>query len=145
MPLSKLQLLKTAQSDPGYTIRESGLWVPKGWGGEHWIVNDKANNYCAKRLFVAAGKQFSYHYHKIKVETFYVMSGSALLLFAMPGDQENMRADTAHARIRDLNEGEIIHVTPGMVHRIFARRDTWIYEASTYHMDEDSIRVEKGD
>lgn len=125
--------------------RSTGLWVPKGWGGEHWIVNDEEHDYCAKRLFVAAGKQFSYHYHPIKHETFYVISGAGLLYYANPEDSERERRHVAHAKQRPLVPGDILTITPGTVHRVRADEDLWIFEASTFHREEDSIRVEKGD
>jgi len=125
--------------------RNTGLWVPKGWGGEHVIVNDKENNYCAKRLFIAAGKQFSYHYHNIKHETFYIMSGCGLLYYAKPTDEAAVRNNVANARQLPLTPGTILTIPPGLVHRVAADEDLWIFEASTFHREEDSIRVEKGD
>ena len=47
--------------------------VQKGWGYEKWICNSEM--YCGKLLFFNAGMKCSYHYHKIKDETFYVQSG----------------------------------------------------------------------
>ena len=49
---------------------------PKGWGHEKWIVN--TDKYCGKILFFEEGKQCSWHYHKLKDETFYVQSGEIL-------------------------------------------------------------------
>ena len=48
-------------------------FVPKGWGHEKWIVNN--DEYCGKLLFFEEGKRCSWHYHKIKDETFYLQSG----------------------------------------------------------------------
>ena len=45
-------------------------FVPKGWGYEKWIVNNK--DYCGKILFFVKGMKCSWHYHKIKKETFYI-------------------------------------------------------------------------
>ena len=47
--------------------------VPKGWGYEKWIVNNE--KYCGKLLFFEKGKKCSWHYHKLKHETFYLHSG----------------------------------------------------------------------
>lgn len=52
-------------------------WVPKGWGGEKWIVNN--DMYCGKILHIVKGHKLSLHYHKIKDETFYVQDGNILL------------------------------------------------------------------
>ena len=53
--------------------------VPKGWGFEKWIVNTEL--YCGKLLHFNMGKRCSWHYHKIKDETFYVQSGELLLMY----------------------------------------------------------------
>ena len=44
--------------------------VPKGWGYEKWIVN--TDEYCGKLLHFIKGKKCSWHYHKLKDETFYL-------------------------------------------------------------------------
>jgi len=54
-------------------VIEEDIYVPKGWGYEHWIVNKK--EYCGKILFFKKGKRCSWHYHKLKDETFYIQSG----------------------------------------------------------------------
>ena len=53
--------------------------VPKGWGYEKWIVNTE--EYCGKLLFLNEGKRCSWHYHKLKDETFYLQSGKILLYY----------------------------------------------------------------
>jgi quercetin dioxygenase-like cupin family protein len=127
-------------SDPN-----KGLWVPKGWGGEHWIANDEEHNYCAKRLFVLAGKCFSYHYHEIKHETFYVISGRGSLLYAPHDDEARFRGMLENARERPMVPGDVIIIPPSSPHRVIAHEDLWIFEASTFDRDEDSIRLVKGD
>ena len=49
---------------------------PKVWGEEHWIVNKE---YCGKKLVLKKGFRCSMHFHKIKDETFYVISGKVLI------------------------------------------------------------------
>ena len=44
-------------------VIEEDIYVPKGWGYEHWIVNKK--EYCGKILFFKKGKRCSWHYHKL--------------------------------------------------------------------------------
>ena len=46
--------------------------VPKGWGFEKWIVNNE--KYCGKLLYFIKDRKCSWHYHKIKDETFYIQS-----------------------------------------------------------------------
>ena len=45
--------------------------VKKVWGKELWIVN--CDKYCGKLLYLDKGATSSYHYHKEKQETFYVI------------------------------------------------------------------------
>ena len=60
-------------------------FVPKGWGHEKWIVN--TDEYCGKLLFFEEGKRCSWHYHKLKDETFYLQSGKLLLYY---GDTDSL-------------------------------------------------------
>ena len=66
--------------------------VQKGWGYEKWICNSE--KYCGKLLFFNAGKKCSYHYHKIKDETFYVQSGELKMTYGYRDDF--IDADTIH-------------------------------------------------
>ena len=47
---------------------------PKGWGRELWIANSEL--YCGKILELNEDKRCSIHYHKLKDETFYILSGN---------------------------------------------------------------------
>ena len=48
-------------------------FVEKGWGSENiWATNDK---YCGKMLQFNAGAKFSMHFHVVKDETWYIISG----------------------------------------------------------------------
>ena len=58
--------------------------VPKGWGYEKWIVNNE--KYCGKLLFFEKGKKCSWHYHKLKHETFYLHSGKIYLYYGFEDD-----------------------------------------------------------
>jgi len=60
-------------------------YVPKGWGYEVWIHNDE--KYCGKLLYFEKGKKCSWHYHKIKTETFYLQSGKMLVHFGDVDDR----------------------------------------------------------
>lgn len=110
--------------------------VPKGWGYEKWIVNKEA--YCGKLLHFYKGKQCSWHFHKIKDEVFYILSGKLRVHFAEHDDLEN-------AYTMDLGPGERFHVPVGLRHRMYAIEETEMFEFSTTHFDSDSIRIEKGD
>jgi quercetin dioxygenase-like cupin family protein len=111
-------------------------FVPKGWGFEKWIVNTE--EYCGKLLYFVKGKKCSWHYHKLKDETFYIQSGKILLKYS-DGDE------MAYADEIVLNRGDKFHIYRGLRHQMFALEDTELFEFSTQHFDEDSYRLSKGD
>jgi hypothetical protein len=108
--------------------------VPKGWGYEKWIVNKP--EYCGKLLFFFKDKRCSFHYHKLKDETFYVQSGRILLRYS--------DTDTPDKEIV-LGPGDSFHIYRLLRHQMIAIEDTELFEFSTQHFDEDSYRVFKGD
>lgn len=100
----------------------------KVWGSEVWITNNSL--YCGKILNFKKGHQSSLHFHKIKDETFYLLSGK--IDFQLKN------------KIIPLSCGDTIRIKPGVVHRFFAKKDSQIIEVSTKHKNSDSIRIEKG-
>ena len=110
--------------------------VKKGWGWERWVVNKE--EYCGKLLYFNAGKRCSWHYHKLKDEVFYIQSGKMIIKFSEEDDLEN-------ANEKILIKGENFHVYQGLRHQMIALEDTELFEFSTKHFDEDSIRIIKGD
>tara|TARA_B100000519_G_scaffold82165_1_gene70881 strand:- start:31 stop:387 length:357 start_codon:yes stop_codon:yes gene_type:complete len=110
--------------------------VPKGWGYEKWIVN--TDEYCGKLLHFIKGKKCSWHYHKLKDETFYLQEGKLLVKYS---DNDNL--DEANEVI--LERGDKFHVYRGLRHQMFAMEDTDMFEFSTQHFDSDSHRIIKGD
>jgi quercetin dioxygenase-like cupin family protein len=111
-------------------------FVPKGWGFEKWIVNTE--EYCGKLLYFVKSKKCSWHYHKLKDETFYIQSGKILLKYS--DDDEIVDANEII-----LNKGDNFHIYRGLRHQMFALEDTELFEFSTQHFDEDSHRLERGD
>lgn len=111
-------------------------FVPKGWGFEKIICNSP--EYCGKLLYFVKGKKCSWHYHKLKDETFYIQSGKILLKYS---DEDEI----SNALEIVLNKGDNFHVYPGLKHQMLALEDTELFEFSTQHFDEDSYRIEKGD
>ncbi|MFH1249399.1 MAG: sugar phosphate nucleotidyltransferase [archaeon] len=101
--------------------------VEKSWGMEEWIVN---KDYCGKMLTLKKGNQSSFHYHKNKDETFYVLSGKFII-----SDEKGEIV---------LNEGDILDVSPGQIHKIRALEDSQLIEFSTHHEDSDSYRIIRG-
>lgn len=110
--------------------------VSKGWGFEKWIVNNE--KYCGKILYIVKDHKCSWHFHKIKDETFYVQSGKIKLIY---GRTDSMH----HADEVILEKGSHFHIPVGLRHQMIALEDTELFEFSTQHFDEDSYRVQKGD
>ncbi len=122
-----------------YIIEPSAMhFVSKGWGFEHWIWNEAIANYCGKILYVVASKKTSYHYHNIKDEVLYVVSGKCLISFDEGDDLEKASQVV-------LTAGTAFHIPPKLRHEIKGIENTRIMEFSTFHEDSDSIRVIKGD
>lgn len=111
-------------------------FVPKGWGFEKWIVNNE--KYCGKILYFVKDKKCSWHYHKIKSETFYVQSGKIQLEYSFGDTLEGSFKQT-------LSRGDSFDIPVGMRHRMTALEDTELFEFSTQHFDEDSYRIVRGD
>jgi mannose-6-phosphate isomerase-like protein (cupin superfamily) len=116
--------------------------VPKGWGEERWLHNDGL--YCGKILVVRQGKHCSLHYHQQKTETFYIQKGRVRMeLTDLPSAR---REPPLIQEVHELKEGDCILLTPGLVHRFTGLdEENLIFEFSTQHFDEDSLRIQKGD
>ena len=108
----------------------------KGWGYELWITNNES--YCGKILVFEANKKFSWHYHKLKDETFYINRGRFLLYFSWEDD-------VVSASRTELNTGDIFHIPVGLRHQLLALESSSVTEFSTQHFEEDSYRIIKGD
>jgi|TARA_E500000305_G_C4006463_1_gene230233 quercetin dioxygenase-like cupin family protein len=111
-------------------------YVPKGWGYEKWIVNTE--KYCGKLLYFEEGKKCSWHYHKLKDETFYLQSGKILLYYSNSDD-----LDISEELL--FEPGDKFHIYPGLRHQMVAIEPSELFEFSTQHFDEDSYRIIRGD
>ena len=92
----------------------------------------------AVNFFFNEGKKCSWHYHKDKDETFYLQSGQMYLTY---GDSD----DVKQAKTIVLREGDKFHIYRGLRHQMTAITDVEVFEFSTQHFDEDSIRIVQGD
>lgn len=103
--------------------------VPKEWGHEEWIVNNAL--YCGKKLVFKSLHRCSLHHHKIKHETFYVISGKVLLETELNGVTLS----------RVMMPGDSAQIPPLMWHRLTGIVESDVIEFSTHHMEEDSYRA----
>ena len=109
---------------------------PKGWGYEKWIVNSPL--YCGKLLFFYKNRKCSFHFHKIKTETFYLQSGLLKVL-------HSFEDEISQAKETILNPGDSFHVPIGLRHQMIALENSELFEFSTQHFEDDSHRILKGD
>lgn len=108
--------------------------VEKSWGWEHWFAN--TDQYCGKLLYVRYNEWSSngkFHYHKIKDETFFIISGALKLVWI---DEDGIE------RFKLLSKNESFRVFPNCKHKFTAINvdGCEFIEASTTHRDSDSYR-----
>lgn len=107
--------------------------VKKVWGRELWIIN--LPYYCGKMLEVHQGHHTSMHFHGVKHETMFCVEGAFRIDFI--DGQGNVVS-------RALRQGDSIVIPPMLPHSIHGIAEfNLMFEFSTEHRDEDSIRVGK--
>lgn len=110
-------------------------FVKKGWGHELiWTTNDK---YCGKLLEFNQGSKFSMHFHAVKDETWYVLSGKFLV--------KSINTKNASIYESELNPGDTWHNPPLVPHQVICLETGTIIEVSTADSVEDNYRVMPGD
>lgn len=115
-------------------MRLTGL-VEKGWGSENiWATNDK---YCGKLLNFKSGAKFSMHFHAVKDETWYVLSGRFKVITI---DTSNSKRE-----VNILTPGETWHNPPLQPHQLICLQEGSIIEVSTADSVADNYRIEPGD
>lgn len=109
--------------------------VEKGWGRENiWASTDL---YCGKMMEFEPGSQFSMHFHAIKDETWYILSGKFLVTWINTHD--------ATQQDKYLQVGDTWHNPPLLPHRIYCVEKGTVLEVSTPDSVEDNYRVLPGD
>lgn len=109
--------------------------IDKGWG--HELVFANTDNYCGKLLNFHTGAKFSMHFHAIKDETWYVLSGSFLLRTINTAD--------ASEHVQILSVGDSWRNPPLCVHQLSCLEAGTIIEVSTADHASDNYRVYPGD
>ena len=107
--------------------------VPKGWGREVHIHNDR--DYCGKLLHLNEGGQCSLHFHVNKTETFYILEGRVELELFHDLNTEKIL----------LEEGESIDIPRFLAHSFRGIKKSVILEISTFDEETDSVRIKAGD
>lgn len=108
--------------------------VDKGWGSEEiWA---STNQYCGKLLHFNQGKKCSMHFHAVKDETWYVLSGRFLV--------EYLDTSTAKCKDQYLEVGDVWHNPPLQPHRLVCIESGTVLEVSTPDSVEDNYRVIPG-
>lgn len=105
--------------------------VRKGWGEERWLVAE-GRPFGFKLIRIDAGSRTSLQYHQVKEEVNLVLGGSGILYHALGTDHPL----TEHS----LGVGDLVHIKPGIIHRISAITDLVMLEASSSELD-DVIRL----
>ena len=94
--------------------------------------------YCGKILHFNKGKKCSWHYHKVKQETFYVQKGKLKVWYGQDDD-------ITKAKEIILKTGQTFEMPIGQRHQILGLEETDMFEFSTTHFESDSHRIIKGD
>lgn len=109
--------------------------VEKGWGFEDiWTTNDQ---YCGKMMHFNQGAKFSMHFHAVKDETWYVLSGRFNVYYIDTKD--------ASMHEKELGPGDTWHNPPLLPHQLCCLEAGAIIEVSTPDSVEDNYRVMPGD
>lgn len=103
--------------------------VDKPWGYE--LIWAQTSRYVGKILHINAGHRLSYQFHNVKDETIRVLSGTVEIETEVEGKRTTFA----------MRQGESLHITPLMRHRMTAVNDCDVLEVSTPELD-DVVRLE---
>jgi len=109
--------------------------VEKGWGSENIFASNDL--YCGKLLNFNKGAKFSMHFHAVKDESWYVLSGKFELRAIITED--------ASIKSTILVEGMSARISPLQPHQLICLEEGSIIEVSTPDSVEDNYRVIPGD
>ncbi len=91
---------------------------------EFWIANEVEAGYCGKFMFLFAGQTCPNHYHKIKLETFFIVKGKVRMEYK---GQEMI-----------MNPGDVLLIEIGEYHRFSGLENSLILEISMPSLPGDS-------
>ena len=107
--------------------------LEKYWGYITSVYAD--DNFTLKKVFMKKDTQSSMEYHINKDEYYYIFSGKLKV---------GMRIGRAKNKSVILEEGDVLHIPPGLMHMRIALEDTIVIEWSNKDDDQDSNIVEDG-
>ena len=112
--------------------------IPKYWGSESIIINDKEMNKCFKLMIIMPGKMGSLHYHKVKAESFKVLRGVLYVDRQIRAGKPDFNLRRQY-RITSIN----VKIKPNIAHKFYTVNEPClILEESTFHDDDDTYREE---
>jgi mannose-6-phosphate isomerase-like protein (cupin superfamily) len=128
VPISAMKPAAT----PTFRVPEDHI---KGWGKEVWLAN--TGRYCGKLLCFNKGARFSAHFHDLKDESFYILSGRIKFVWNKPDSAEQIEVI--------MEKGQVVDIPRLCVHQVEALEETVVVEVSSQHLETDSYRVRPGD
>lgn len=111
-------------------VEKQPVRIDKPWGYE--LIWAQTDRYVGKILHVRGGEALSLQYHRIKEETLCLLSGRLRLHTAPPEGPSEERV---------LEVGDVVHIPPGLRHRLEALQDSNVVEVSTPELD-DVVRLD---
>lgn len=89
------------------------------------FINIVNRSYCKSYVVMLPGQRYPKHYHKIKIESFYVLYGVL-----------NVKLDD---KVYQLNAGEMLHIDRGQDHEFWSETEVVFEEISTLYTSNDSF------
>lgn len=128
------------QADQILTRAGDHYKVTKPWGHELWL-NGEDPIFNFKEVFIKAGNQTSLQYHHFKEETNFLYSGTADLIYKSTANVLNDDVQPGDLGTLAMVSPTCVHMIPGVLHRLRATTDLYLYETATPFLD-DVIRVQ---
>jgi len=128
------------QSDKILTRAGEHYKVTKPWGHELWL-NGEDPVFNFKEVFIRAGHQTSLQYHHFKEETNLLFVGTADLIYKANPAVSNDDVTPDDVGTMPLVAPSCVHMVPGVLHRLRATTNLYLYEVATPFLD-DVIRVQ---
>jgi len=122
--------------------------VKKPWGYEKWIADgDPDFKYALKEILFRSGYKSSIQFHGHKEETNYILKGKGFLYYSkIPIDikkfderkysKEELDEIIKNLEKKEITEGNVCHIKPGIIHRVEAVDDLLLIESSTIELDD---------